>query len=1179
LVEEREAVLARLPGHDKLPLTEKDIRVYYAADIPVHFPDGKDSQYSIIVVPLARMGHTEAANATGDAIRRWRPRYVLLVGIAGGVPQAAVQLGDVLISDQVADYELQKVADGQPSIRWQIHRADQRLLIAAQNFTAPVWEQTKARRPNRSRPQVHFGPICTGNKVIADESLIEQFREVWTKLIGVEMEAGGVANAVAQAARMPGFFMIRGVSDLADGCKDSRRVKRWRPYACEIAAAYAIEFLKSGPVPLAAGTVDEEDSAAKAQQAEAVYRQELADRCNILPISVVDTTAESIADAPLSLAEVYINLDTRQTEIVTAIDKALQDVARGESSNQPEELPSRGREGDKNIRQISALEATILHRRLVLVGDPGSGKSTFINHLTYVLAKPDWARLPKGPVREYWARLPKGPVRKQQALPILVILRDFARWLDAKQPLPKPSFHLLWSFIRHDLKERELAAVTNLLQQALQDGRTVVLLDGLDEVLPDNEALLDLVRYSVVAFANRYQKSRYLLTCRVLSYQESHWQLPANDFPVFELAPFDEDKINRFINAWYQEVGKKWHLPPGQPKKWAPKLREAVHQRDLWPLVGNPLLLTVTALLHAHGNELPPQRALLYRDAVDILLRWDQRKEIDAPQLKTLLDQVKRNFNDLKQKVLEPVAFIHVKGSIMQTTDQATGISESTLLDHLQELHPRQDRVWAQRLLEALRRRSSLLLERKSQFFSFPYPTFEEYLAGVCLARKSNFGEEAAGQLEGKIAYWRGVILLAVGYLIHHQGEQEKPLFLVKKLCPEAHTPQGDDDWRKVWLAGDVLLEMGVNRVQDKEDGKKLLTHVCQQLTALLKHGMLTPRERAEAGDVLGQLGDPRPGVGVISAKDSAVDLPDIDWVEIPAGPFIMGGREDDKLAQKGENPAHKLELPAFRISRYPITNAQYKPFVEDKGYDEPQWWTKEGWAWRQGRTRPNLEAIDNEDLKKRHTKWLDKRPVDKRHHPFWWDDPRWNVPNRPVIGVTWYEALAYCRWLETRLRAADVKTAAILGEEYSIRLPTEAEWEKAARGPEGYSWPWGDAWAEDRANTKEADFYHTSPVGLFPSDANDYGVHDMAGNVWEWTTSRWGRRSLSQPDDRYRYPYNCKYGRESLDGRWLRVMRGGSWGYDQTIARCMVRYGQLPDLFFDTLGFRVVLSLANSGS
>ncbi len=250
--EERDALLARLPGYRKLPPSEDDIRVYYAAEIPARFPDGRPVTYSAVVLPLARMGHTEAASATSDAIRRFRPRYVLLVGIAGGIAAAGVGLGDVLLSDQVADYELAKVTPAGPSIRWQVHQVDQRLLIAAQNHDGGTFADTATPRPAPGQPRVHIGPICTGNKVIADDSLATQLREVWVKLIGVEMEAGGVANAASQSARRPGFFMVRGVSDLADADKDSAEVKHWRAYACEIAAAWTLDWLKSGPVPAGA---------------------------------------------------------------------------------------------------------------------------------------------------------------------------------------------------------------------------------------------------------------------------------------------------------------------------------------------------------------------------------------------------------------------------------------------------------------------------------------------------------------------------------------------------------------------------------------------------------------------------------------------------------------------------------------------------------------------------------------------------------------------------------------------------------------------------------------------------------------------------------------------------------------------------------------------------------------
>lgn len=249
LPEERDALLARLPGYRKLPPCKDDIRVYYAAQVPAQFSDGRSVSYSAVVLPLAGMGHTQAATATADAIRRFQPRYVLLVGIAGGMANNGVNLGDVLVSDQVADYEQAKVTADGPSIRWQVHQVDQRLLIAAQNHDGAAFADVDIPRPEPGQPRVHFGPICTGDKVIADQSLAEQLREVWIKLIGVEMEAGGVVRAAFQSACRPGFFMVRGVSDLADGDKDSAEVKRWREYACEIAAAWTLDWLGNGPVP------------------------------------------------------------------------------------------------------------------------------------------------------------------------------------------------------------------------------------------------------------------------------------------------------------------------------------------------------------------------------------------------------------------------------------------------------------------------------------------------------------------------------------------------------------------------------------------------------------------------------------------------------------------------------------------------------------------------------------------------------------------------------------------------------------------------------------------------------------------------------------------------------------------------------------------------------------------
>ncbi len=251
LEEERVALLAKLPDCQPLPPEPQDIRHYYAGRLPVTLPGGPPGHYSIVVMQLLGMGRVQAATATADAIKRWRPRYVVMVGIAGGLAAKGARLGDILVSQQVVDYELQKLTPDGPQIRWQVHQADPRLLGASQQLPAEAaLSLLTARRPLQGTPQRLIGPIASGDKVIAYGTALDQYRQHWTALIGVEMEAAGVATAAFQSAKPPGFFMVRGVSDLADASKDSKTVQKWRAYACDVAAAYTIALLQSGPVPL-----------------------------------------------------------------------------------------------------------------------------------------------------------------------------------------------------------------------------------------------------------------------------------------------------------------------------------------------------------------------------------------------------------------------------------------------------------------------------------------------------------------------------------------------------------------------------------------------------------------------------------------------------------------------------------------------------------------------------------------------------------------------------------------------------------------------------------------------------------------------------------------------------------------------------------------------------------------
>ncbi len=261
LEEERDALHVLLPDIRRLPPGAEDPRVYHRCDLHVTFSDGQRGIYRLATLSLAKMGRLNAATATADAIRRWRPRFVLLVGIAGGVPAQDAALGDVLVSDQVVDYELQKLLPDGPDVRYEVHRADQRLLEAAADFPDPGWSALPLpRRPRKGQPTRLIGPIATGDKVDA-AGVLNRYRGAWPKLIGIEMEAGGAASAAFQSAHRPGFFMIRGVSDLANPDKDSATVGRWRAYACAVAAGYAVALLRSGPVPLDPRTQVQEDPA------------------------------------------------------------------------------------------------------------------------------------------------------------------------------------------------------------------------------------------------------------------------------------------------------------------------------------------------------------------------------------------------------------------------------------------------------------------------------------------------------------------------------------------------------------------------------------------------------------------------------------------------------------------------------------------------------------------------------------------------------------------------------------------------------------------------------------------------------------------------------------------------------------------------------------------------------
>ncbi|MGH2571402.1 MAG: formylglycine-generating enzyme family protein, partial [bacterium] len=356
-------------------------------------------------------------------------------------------------------------------------------------------------------------------------------------------------------------------------------------------------------------------------------------------------------------------------------------------------------------------------------------------------------------------------------------------------------------------------------------------------------------------------------------------------------------------------------------------------------------------------------------------------------------------------------------------------------------------------------------------------------------------------------------------------------------------------------------------------------------------------RARIDAGLALGELGDPRFERG--TGPYGEFLLPPL--VEVPGGRYPIG--EDAPLEYLGLTirshvPRHEVVVAPFRIGQFPVTNAEWACFEKGGGYDDERWWdTAESRRWRSGEGTADGARMVHRYWRERfradpallesawrggqlsaegYEQWRGRMemgeeqfaehlretfPGGRLREPKCWRDARFNNPAQPVVGVCWFEARAYCSWLAAQSGIA-------------FRLPTEVEWEAAARGREGRDFASGDDFDALRGNTAQTLLKRTSPIGVFPSGDTPEGVSDLAGNVEEWTSSLFGPGVESERAP-FRYPYAADDGREDpqapADVR--RVLRGGAWHVDRALARAAARLSSHPAVRENECGFRTVSS------
>ncbi|MCB0262844.1 MAG: SUMF1/EgtB/PvdO family nonheme iron enzyme [Calditrichaeota bacterium] len=791
---------------------------------------------------------------------------------------------------------------------------------------------------------------------------------------------------------------------------------------------------------------------------------------------------------------------------------------------------------------IQAVEAVAAAKKLVVLGQPGGGKSSLINHLAVEMAQ---RRLGQHDNTEKFP----GWQREESPLPVRIILRRFAAWLPKEIPNVKAG--LVWDYLKEQLGQFGCRDYFPALQQQLTKEGGIVFFDGLDEVgIIDAQNKRTLIMEAIQSFANPLEKCRIIITCREYAYKANDaWRLPLENFPVVELALFDLKQMKDFCHTWYKVVGPTKGWTGEQAAKEADDLFNAIKSKPhLHELAQYPLLITLMAEVHGSEGRLPEDRADLYERAVELLLvHWESRitretarGQVVSEGLYSQLDVDRKILRD----VLERVAFLaHERQEKEKERDeQVADIPREDLREELFKELKNLDK--AQKAIDFIQERAGLLLARSNNTYAFPHRTFQEYLAACHIAKQSDFVQMLNERLQRDYTWWQEVYLLTAGYVKRTPANVSS---LVSGIL--AGTPRknkiADKTLNLAILAAQALRETRFAEHVRREKPAGLYTSTFKNVQTWLDKAMdsgkrLQAKQRVAAGNALGRFGDPRVSV-------HSVDQ--IEFCYIPGGPFYMGSEEN-----KNEKPPHLNETlnKPFWVARYPVTVAQYRQFLIDSGKESAD----------------PAEIIAN--------------------------------PTHPVVEISWYDAIEFCKWLNRRWKEIN-----LLPEGYQVSLPTESQWEKTARGgvqipkkaiitsvgklipdPElnlidnpikQRRYPWGDKDDPNMANFNRTGINTTSPVGCFADGICPYGCEEMSGNSWEWTISLWGKKD----EPYYKYPYQPDDGRENMDASRdvARVVRGGSFDDDPYHVRCSIRGRGYPGYRGLILGFRLSLSPSISDS
>jgi formylglycine-generating enzyme required for sulfatase activity len=827
-------------------------------------------------------------------------------------------------------------------------------------------------------------------------------------------------------------------------------------------------------------------------------------------------------------------LDERFVQLILMIDN-------GETENERWK-----RESLKNIEEILRMNED-QYPVMVILGAPGSGKSTILRRLEL----------------DYYE---KQAGKEKQGVPFFVPLNRYERGSGDKLPSPLEFLEAMWKTAYED---------TGLsLGSLLREGRVLLLLDAINEIRHGSSEEYEQIvgQWSKFAIDHKKPGNRIIFTCRSLDYSQS-LSSPEMRVPNVELQPLTREKVGEFLEAYL-------------PEKHG-EVFEEIRRNGTLDFYSNPYFLSLLCKQIAYTKSVPKGRASLFTGYV----REAMRREMDSDLFKksklfTEHERKKLNLNrwadafQLPEDCPLPGRLSHLAYEMQQSGQRKENKQVSIRYRKGLGLIGTDK---AETIVEAGVAMKVLDWDIGTDDLTYHHQLLQEYFAGRRLAGEPKpelvSVEWRASEVRPSLA--ETIAGLANGDPLPPPGqtgwEETTLAALPMSGDPEGYVAQLMEQNLPLAARCAVSPEVTIS--------EELKNRIREGLIARTQEMKADLRARIAAGEALGLIGDPR--FKRYRGGEGEYLLPPL--VEIPAGCYPIG---DDQSNYDRERPAHPVELAAFRIGVFPVTNGEYAQFIAAGGYEDERWWDTPaalGWLreggsegekqayrdnrllWQRNWTDEQIRALvtqkratekdvesflwtrnsSDEEFERQLDEWYPKGTLYRQ--PGYWEDVTYNNPAQPVVGVSWYEARAYCNWLSS-----------VTGEGY--RLPTEVEFEAAARGREGRRFSYGNAFDAARCNTFESHIRRTTPVGIF-ANATPEGAFDLTGNAYTWTSTIFDQ-------ERFAYPWQPDQREEPGDAGSRRLVRGGSWYDFQDFARAAYRDRYHPAIRSNFNGFRVVCGL-----